>query len=284
LNQEEEDTEEQGEEEVTVDETPLLNRSGVKIRSSGSSPVEGSADPLISRASSQYRDYYNGTIVDIFNNYNRSFDNVEEGAYIDDFKEGASLGVDNEPLLLPVTHQYSNYSSQDPFTGLDDGESSLDETPLVTNASGCGFFGDTTRRRRKNHLVDHGKKRGITLKSLSRNNYKNKNHVMRQQKRWQKGFREHKELQHQLLSSSMDSPAVAPSTASGSSPSVVGIPMDSSHFTAIGVKAMMEVCDGIGRSLADTYHHSTANHVHVFEAICVTVQYQMDNGAEIFAA
>jgi hypothetical protein len=38
------------------------------------------------------------------------------------------------------------------------------------------------------------------------------------------------------------------------------------------------------KSLSDTYHHSPANHVHVFEAICVTVQYQMDNGAEIFAA
>lgn len=38
------------------------------------------------------------------------------------------------------------------------------------------------------------------------------------------------------------------------------------------------------RSLSDTYHHSAANHVHVFEAICVTVQYQMDNGGEIFAA
>jgi hypothetical protein len=37
------------------------------------------------------------------------------------------------------------------------------------------------------------------------------------------------------------------------------------------------------KSLSDTYRHSAANHVHVFEAICVTVQYQMDNGAEIFA-
>jgi hypothetical protein len=38
------------------------------------------------------------------------------------------------------------------------------------------------------------------------------------------------------------------------------------------------------RSLSDTYHHPAANHVHVFEAVCVTVQYQMDNGAELFAA
>ena len=38
------------------------------------------------------------------------------------------------------------------------------------------------------------------------------------------------------------------------------------------------------KSLSDTYHHSPDNHVHVFEAICVTQQYQMDNGSEIFAA
>ena len=38
------------------------------------------------------------------------------------------------------------------------------------------------------------------------------------------------------------------------------------------------------KSLSDTYHHTPDNHVDVFEAICVTVQYQMDNGAEIFAA
>jgi hypothetical protein len=38
------------------------------------------------------------------------------------------------------------------------------------------------------------------------------------------------------------------------------------------------------KSLSDTYHHTPDNHVHVFEAICVTVQYQMDNGGEIFAA
>jgi hypothetical protein len=37
-------------------------------------------------------------------------------------------------------------------------------------------------------------------------------------------------------------------------------------------------------SLNDTYHHSWANHVHVFEAVAVTVIYHMDNGAEIFAA
>jgi hypothetical protein len=37
-------------------------------------------------------------------------------------------------------------------------------------------------------------------------------------------------------------------------------------------------------SLNDTYHHSWANYVHVFEAVAVTVIYQMDNGAEIFAA
>jgi hypothetical protein len=37
-------------------------------------------------------------------------------------------------------------------------------------------------------------------------------------------------------------------------------------------------------SLCNTYHHSAANHVHVFEAVAVTVIYQMDNGSEIFAA
>jgi hypothetical protein len=38
------------------------------------------------------------------------------------------------------------------------------------------------------------------------------------------------------------------------------------------------------KSLPDTYHHRADNHVHVFEAVCVTVQYQMDNGAKLFAA
>jgi hypothetical protein len=38
------------------------------------------------------------------------------------------------------------------------------------------------------------------------------------------------------------------------------------------------------KSLLDTYHHRADNHVHVFEAVCVTVQYQMDNGAKLFAA
>jgi hypothetical protein len=36
------------------------------------------------------------------------------------------------------------------------------------------------------------------------------------------------------------------------------------------------------RALSDTYHHSSDNHVHVFEAVCVIVQYQMDNGGELF--
>jgi hypothetical protein len=38
------------------------------------------------------------------------------------------------------------------------------------------------------------------------------------------------------------------------------------------------------KSLSDTYHHRAHNHVHIFEAVCVTVQYQMDNGAKLFAA
>ena len=36
------------------------------------------------------------------------------------------------------------------------------------------------------------------------------------------------------------------------------------------------------KSLSDTYHHRWAYHVHVFEAICVTVQYQIDNGSPLF--
>jgi hypothetical protein len=35
-------------------------------------------------------------------------------------------------------------------------------------------------------------------------------------------------------------------------------------------------------ALSQTFHHSLKNHVHVFEAICVIVQYQMDNGGELF--
>jgi hypothetical protein len=36
--------------------------------------------------------------------------------------------------------------------------------------------------------------------------------------------------------------------------------------------------------LSDTYHHRAANHVHIFESVCITFQYQMDNSAELFAA
>jgi hypothetical protein len=38
------------------------------------------------------------------------------------------------------------------------------------------------------------------------------------------------------------------------------------------------------KSLSDTFHHNPDNHKHLFEAICVTVQYVMDNGGKIFAA
>lgn len=38
------------------------------------------------------------------------------------------------------------------------------------------------------------------------------------------------------------------------------------------------------RSLADTYHHDNKKHVFVFEAICVIVQYQMENGSPLFSA
>jgi hypothetical protein len=38
------------------------------------------------------------------------------------------------------------------------------------------------------------------------------------------------------------------------------------------------------RSLADTYHHDHKKHGHVFEAIAVTVQYQMDMGSKLFDA
>jgi hypothetical protein len=36
-------------------------------------------------------------------------------------------------------------------------------------------------------------------------------------------------------------------------------------------------------SLNKTFCHNSDNHVHIFEAVCVIVQYQMDNGAELFA-
>ena len=36
------------------------------------------------------------------------------------------------------------------------------------------------------------------------------------------------------------------------------------------------------RALSDTFHHNPDKHVHVFEAVCVTVQYQMDNGGKLF--
>jgi hypothetical protein len=38
------------------------------------------------------------------------------------------------------------------------------------------------------------------------------------------------------------------------------------------------------RSLADTYHHDLKKHGHVFEAVAVTVQYQMDMGSQLFDA
>ena len=38
------------------------------------------------------------------------------------------------------------------------------------------------------------------------------------------------------------------------------------------------------RSLADTYHHDLKKHGHVFEAVAVTVQYQMDMGSKLFDA
>ena len=38
------------------------------------------------------------------------------------------------------------------------------------------------------------------------------------------------------------------------------------------------------RSLADTFHHANNKHVHVFEAIAVIIQYQMDHGSPLFDA
>jgi hypothetical protein len=38
------------------------------------------------------------------------------------------------------------------------------------------------------------------------------------------------------------------------------------------------------KSLSDTFHHNPDHHKHLFLAICVTVQYQMDNGGKMFAA
>jgi hypothetical protein len=36
------------------------------------------------------------------------------------------------------------------------------------------------------------------------------------------------------------------------------------------------------KALSDTFHHNPDRHVHVFEAVCVIVQYQMDNGGKLF--
>jgi hypothetical protein len=36
------------------------------------------------------------------------------------------------------------------------------------------------------------------------------------------------------------------------------------------------------RALSDTFRHCLDNHKHTFEAVCVIVQYQMDNGKELF--
>ena len=38
------------------------------------------------------------------------------------------------------------------------------------------------------------------------------------------------------------------------------------------------------RSLYDTYHHASSTHASVFEAVCVIVQYQMENGSPLFDA
>jgi hypothetical protein len=35
-------------------------------------------------------------------------------------------------------------------------------------------------------------------------------------------------------------------------------------------------------ALCQTFHHNPDNHVHTFEAICVIVQYQMDNGGKLY--
>jgi hypothetical protein len=36
------------------------------------------------------------------------------------------------------------------------------------------------------------------------------------------------------------------------------------------------------RALSDTFCHGMDNHKHTFEAVCVIVEYQMDNGRELF--
>ena len=38
------------------------------------------------------------------------------------------------------------------------------------------------------------------------------------------------------------------------------------------------------RSLSDTFRHRNSNHVFVFEAVCVMVQYQMEHGSPLFSA
>jgi hypothetical protein len=46
-----------------------------------------------------------------------------------------------------------------------------------------------------------------------------------------------------------------------------------------------ETCNGwlkFFKALSDTFHHNPDRHVHVFKAVCVIVQYQMDNGGKCF--
>ena len=52
------------------------------------------------------------------------------------------------------------------------------------------------------------------------------------------------------------------------------------------VRARHETFNGrlkFHRSLSDTHHHSDDKHAHVFEAICVTAQHQIDNGSPLFS-
>jgi hypothetical protein len=66
-------------------------------------------------------------------------------------------------------------------------------------------------------------------------------------------------------------------------------PMDASELN--NFKSWARLCEETfnGRlkffgALCQTFRHNPDNHVHTFEAICVIVQYQMDNGSKLYDA
>jgi hypothetical protein len=66
-------------------------------------------------------------------------------------------------------------------------------------------------------------------------------------------------------------------------------PMDSPELNNFKSRARLRQETFNGRlkffgALCQTFHHNPDNHVHTFEAICVIVQYQMDNGRKLYDA